>query len=114
MVRYAVSVINTCLSPLTRFIAAGTISDLNVGSVIWSYLRYVKNCAKNTGILQKIMYVRSVLAMKNRSKEKVTQRTDHGCLTIATKHKVFEAGSATNVTGRWVVSMTTSKPYKER
>ena len=114
MVRYAVSVINACLSPLTRFIAADPISDLNVRSVIWSYLRYVKNCAKNMGILQKIMYVRSVLAMKNRLKEKVTQRTDHGCLTIATKHKVFEAGSATNVTGHWVVSMTTSKPYKEQ
>jgi hypothetical protein len=45
--------------------------------------------------------------------KKSSNTTAPGYSIIVTKQKAFEAGCATNVTGRWVPSTTTLKPYKE-
>tara|TARA_R100000234_G_scaffold92104_1_gene60253 strand:- start:3547 stop:3888 length:342 start_codon:yes stop_codon:yes gene_type:complete len=107
--RFVASVIRFCLSPLTLSPAVVIISDPNVVSAIKNYQKLERSYDINMARLQKIIFALFAWLTRSRSKAKATPETEAGCLTITTKQKVFEAGCATSVTGRWAASMTTSK-----
>jgi len=108
-VRFVASAICFFLYPLTLLLAVVIISDPNVVSAIRNYPKPERSYDTNMARLQKIISALSVWLTRSRSKAKGTPATEAGCLTITTKQKVFEAGCATNVTGRWAALMTTSK-----